>query len=107
MNKQLLKITALTFSLLFVLVSCGGSHSDVVESGTYSGTIEKVNPDEVEIYVKTDDNKTLELYFTDDTQLMKGGESVDFSVLSEGTNVTVDVEKQGQKVVPLSVTITE
>ncbi|QCK14225.1 hypothetical protein [Mangrovivirga cuniculi] len=107
MNKQLFKITALTLSLLFVLVSCGGSHSDVVETGTYSGTIEKVNADEVEIYVKTDDDKTLELYFTDDTQLMKDGESVDFSMLSAGTSVTVDVEKQGQKVVPISVTITD
>ncbi|NMM50409.1 hypothetical protein [Marinigracilibium pacificum] len=107
MNKQLAKLTALVFSLFFILVSCGGSHSDVVESGTYTGVIEKVNADEVEIYVKTSDDKTLELYFNDDTQLLKQGESVDFSVLSEGTPVSVEVEKVGKKVVPKSVTIIE
>ena len=53
---------------LFILFACGHS-TDVVESGTYQGKILEIEADEVEIYVKTDDGKVLELYFTDSTTL--------------------------------------
>lgn len=90
------------FFLAFV--SCGES-TDVVESGTYQGTIDEVEPSKTEIYVTTADNKTLELYFTEETQLTRGGNEVEFSELEAGQNVEVEVEKVGQRLDPLAVRI--
>ena len=88
-------------------MACGGGEStDVVESGTYKGKIAEVKSGEKEIYVKHKDQK-LELYFTDSTKLMKGGKSVDFSMLKKDQKVSVKVEKMGKKLNPLKVTILE
>lgn len=89
-----------------VIVACGGEGTDVVESGTYEGTVAKVKPGEKEIYVNHDDKK-LELYFTDSTKLMHQGESVDFSKLEKDQRVSVKLEKMGQKLNPLEVKIME
>lgn len=94
-----------TVTALF-LISCSGG-TDVVDSGTYQGNIKEVEPEKTEIYVETDDGKTLELYFTEETTLTKNGENVDFSTLSEGTRVEVEVEKVGKRLDPLSVRIME
>lgn len=93
-------------SLLFVLFACGEG-TDVVESGTYEGKIKKVEADKEEIYVETSDDKTLELYFTDETKLTKAGETVEFSVLEKGQKVEVKVEKVGKRLDPLTVKILE
>tara|TARA_B100000508_G_scaffold137355_1_gene131647 strand:- start:169997 stop:170305 length:309 start_codon:yes stop_codon:yes gene_type:complete len=93
------------FTLLF-LASCGES-TDAVESGTYKGTISEVEAEKSEIYVKTDDDKTLELYFIEETVLTKNGENAEFSALEEGQKVEVEVEKVGQRLDPLSVNIIE
>lgn len=93
-------------SALFLFMACGES-TDVVESGTYQGTIKEVEAAKTEIYVSTDDNKTLELYFTDSTSLMRSGSEVDFSELKEGQKVEVEVEKMGKKLNPISVKIME
>ncbi len=87
------------------LTACEGT--DVVESGTYMGTVDEVEADKTEIYVKTDDNKTLELYFTDKTELTKDGNAVDFAELTEGDKVEVTVEKVGKRLDPISVKIVE
>jgi len=79
---------------------------DVVESGTYEGTIKKVKPDESEIYVDVD-GKELELYFIDETKLTRGDEPVKFSELAEGQKVEVEVKKVGKRLDPLSVKILE
>lgn len=84
--------------------SCG-EKTDVVESGTYSGIVDNVEPSKTEIYVKTSDDKTLELYFTDSTSLTRNGQSVEFSQLEEGQKVEVDVEKTGKRLDPLAVRI--
>ncbi len=94
------------FSALLLMVSCTGN-TDVVESGTYQGEIKKVVPEETEIYVETQDGKTLELYFTEETTLTRNGETVEFSELSVGTTVEVEVEKTGKRLDPLSVKIIE
>jgi len=94
------------FSAIFLLASCGGG-TDVVDSGTYSGKIKKVVPEETEIYVTTDDNKELELYFTDETTLTRDGNNVEFSELSEGQEVEVKVEKVGKRLDPIKVKILE
>lgn len=93
---------------IFGLYGCnGGSETDVVESGTYQGTVDKVVPEEEEIYVKTADDKRLELYFTPTTELTQNGQAVEFSALQEGQNVEVTVEKTGNRLDPVSVVIME
>lgn len=93
-------------ALMSIIFSCG-EKTDVVESGTYTGTINEVESDKSEIYVKTDDGKLLELYFTDSTSLTKNDEKVAFDQLAEGKKVEVDVEKVGNKLDPKAVRILE
>lgn len=101
------KIFTTVFSaFLLLFISCGEG-TDVVESGTYQGTIKEVEPSKTEIYVETADDKTLELYFTENTQLTRNGNNIDFSELQEGMNVEVDVEKEGKRLNPLAVRVLE
>jgi len=96
---------AIAFTLVtLVMFSCNNS-TDVVESGTYEGSIKKVEADKSEIYVQTKDEKTLELYFTDETKLTQDGETVEFSVLKKDQNVEVEVEKVGKRLDPIHVKI--
>lgn len=101
-----LKLVAAFAVLALVFTACG-EKTDVVESGTYQGIIQEVEAEKTEIYVETSDGKTLELYFTDSTTLTRNGETVEFSELQEGQNVEVAVEKTGQRLDPISVTILE
>lgn len=94
--------------IFFFLVACGGGEkTDVVESGTYEGTIHEVEADKTEIYVKTADDKLLELYFTESTTLTRNGQTVQFSELAEGQKVQVEVKKEGKRLDPVSVKILE
>jgi len=88
----------------FILMSCG-EKTDVVESGVYQGTLDEVEADKSEIYVKTTDGKLLELYFTEKTTLTKNGQTVPFSELAEGKKVEVEVRKEGKRLDPISVKI--
>lgn len=101
--KSLITKSLLFLSIIFFM-ACGNS-TDVVESGTYTGKIIEVEADKSEIYVKTDDGKTLELYFIEDTKLTQNGEEVPFSALEEDQTVEVEVEKVGKRLDPLSVKI--
>jgi CspA family cold shock protein len=92
------------FTGIIALSSCSGK-TDVVDSGTYQGNIKEVEAEKTEIYVTTDDDKTLELYFTDETTLTRKGEDVAFSELSKGQKVEVEVEKEGKRLTPISVEI--
>lgn len=105
-----MKLTKLVSSVALVLMifsACGGGDTEVVESGTYSGTIDRVNADEVEIYVNLDSGERIELYFTDETTLTSGGEEVPFSILEAEDRVEVIVERVGQRLDPISVTLLE
>lgn len=82
-------------------------NTSVLESGTYQVTAKKVDPEEKEIYVTTEDGKTLELYFSDATKLTQGGQEVGFDALKNGQKLEVQVEKDGNKLKPLAVTILE
>lgn len=111
--KNYLRKLALPAALLLVgftvLTGCESgekSEGDLVESGTYTGTIEKVEASKDEIYVKAGDD-TLELYFTEQTKLTKGGETVEFSTLQKGQKVEVNVEKKGKRLDPISVKVLE
>lgn len=82
--------------------------TDVVNSGTYQGVAEKVKADEKEIYVRTADDKLIELYFTDQTKVMTNDEQAStFDALKENGKVEITVEKKGgcNKNVPISVKI--
>ena len=98
------KLATAFLVIAFLFTACG-EKTDVVDSGTYRGTVDKVEPSKTEIYVKTSDNKTLELYFTENTSLTRNGETVDFSNLEEGQQVEVDVEKSGKRLDPIAVRI--
>lgn len=80
---------------------------EVVPSGTYSGSITEVEADKDEIYVLLEDGKKIELYFTEDTELMEGNSTAPFSTLEEGQKVEVTVEKVGQRLDPIKVVILE
>lgn len=92
--------------IFLLLISCG-EKTDVVDSGVYEGTIQEVEADKTEIYVKTADDKLLELYFTESTTLTKGGQAVQFSELAEGQKVQVEVKREGKRLDPVSVKILE
>ena len=78
-----------------------------MDSGVYQGTVEEVELDKTEIYVKTADDKLLELYFTESTTLTRNGQTVEFTELAEGQKVEVEVRKEGQRLDPVSVKILE
>ena len=82
-------------------------NTSVLESGTYQVTAKKVDPEEKEIYVTTSEGKTLELYFSKATKLTQGGKEVAFDALKNGQKLEVQVEKSGNKLKPLAVTILE
>lgn len=105
MKKLFLKAFSM-IAVLTLIIACG-QKTDVVESGTYEGTIKKVEAEKTEIYVETADGKTLELYFTDTTTLTRNGETVEFSTLQENQKVEVEVEKVGNRLDPISVKIQE
>ncbi|MGO3181479.1 MAG: hypothetical protein ACTIJ9_01480 [Aequorivita sp.] len=104
--KKVIFTIIVAFVALISLQSCGeNKKTDLVPSGTYQGVAETVEPAEKEIYVRTSDDKLLELYFTDNTKLTKNGEMVEFSELSDGIPVEVTVEKKGKKMEPIAVKI--
>lgn len=108
-------ITAITLTALFATASLHAAEpkkdgpeiaeTDVVESGTYKGVAHEVDPEEKEIYVKTADGKMIELYLKSDTAITKDGKKVGFGALKKGQNLEVKVEKNGEKLKPISVTI--
>lgn len=93
----------------FLLNSCGeNKKTDVVNSGTYQGVAEEVELGEKEIYVRTSDDKLIELYFTEETKVMTNdGEISSFEALKQNGKVEITVEKKGNKNVPISVKILE
>ncbi|MBL7867865.1 MULTISPECIES: hypothetical protein [Bacteroidota] len=104
--KKLALVTVLS-SCLFMF-SCGeNKKTDVVETGTYQGVAEEVDAGDKEIYVRTSDNKLLELYLTDQTKISKGGQAVTFDNLKQNGKVEVTVKKEGNKLVPEAVNILE
>ena len=107
-------ILALTAALLF-LPACGGSETDgpedtadLPESGTYTGTVAGLNPEESEIYFESQDSGVFELYFTDSTEVTgQSGEIVPYDSLALGQSVDVTVERDGEELNPLAVTINQ
>ena len=85
---------------------CGGG-IDVVDAGTYTGSVDKVVAGEQEIYVSLENGMRLELYFSADTELVEDGEPAPFSALEEGSMIEVEVDREGNRNLPLRVEILE
>jgi ribosomal protein S1 len=100
---------SLAFILALGITGCGSESSDstVVNDGTYEGTITEVNAEETEIYVDIPNEGTLELYFKDQTKLLKNEKEVPFKTLQNGQKVEVKVERVGKRLDPLTVRILE
>lgn len=79
--------------------------TQLVPSGTYTGEAIIVDSEQQEVYVKLDDNTTIELYFSNETQIMRNGEQVQFNALQEGQTVEVEVERSGESLKPKVVRI--
>ncbi len=82
-------------------------NTQMVPSGTYTGQATVVDSEQNEIYVRLNDTTTIELYFSNETQIMKNGEQVQFDALEEGQMVEVEVERSGESLKPKTVRITE
>lgn len=82
-------------------------NTSVVESGTYQVVAKRVDAEEKEIYVTMEDGKILELYFSDATKLTQGGKDAEFGALKNGQKLEVQIEKDGNKLKPLAVSILE
>ncbi len=103
----MIRLLTTIFAIAILFVACGGEGTNVVDSGTYTGTVDEVVPEESEIYVRTEEGKKLELYFIEKTVLTHQGDTVDFSALKKGQRVEVTVEKVGKQLDPLNVRILE
>jgi len=82
-------------------------NTSVVESGTYQVVAKRVDAEAKEIYVTMEDGKILELYFSDATKLTQGGKDAEFRALKNGQKLEVQIEKDGNKLKPLAVSILE
>lgn len=82
-------------------------NTQTVPSGTYTGQAIVVDSQQNEIYVRLNDTTTIELYFSNDTQIMRNGEQVQFDALQEGQTLEVEVEKSGESLKPKTVRIME
>lgn len=79
--------------------------TDLVESGTYTGTALVVDAEQNEVYVQLNDTTTIELYFSNETQIMRDGQTVAFDALQKGQKIEVEVERSGESLKPLKVSI--
>lgn len=103
-RNALARILGLSGIVFAAVLGTACEQTDVVPSGTYEGTIAEVEPEKDEIYVESD-GRTLELYFTEATELQRNGEPVPFEQLEQGQRVEVTVEKVGKRLDPKRVVI--
>lgn len=109
MKKSVLPLIFGLYSLIIIVLgSCSGAtveDTDLVESGTYEVTVIELDRENKEVYAETKDGKVLELGFTDQTKLMKDGQTAPFSSLIVGHQLEVKVEKKEEQMEPLEVRI--
>lgn len=81
--------------------------TDLVPSGSYTGKAIVVDAQQKELYVKLNDTTTIELYFNNETVVLRDGQQVGFDALQEGQTVEVEVERSGESLNPQTVRILE
>lgn len=82
-------------------------NTQMVPSGTYTGEAIIVDSEQNEIYVRLNDTTTIELYFSNETQIMRNGQQVKFEALQEGQTVEVEVERSGESLKPKKISVVE
>ena len=82
-------------------------NTQLVPSGTYTGEAMVVDSQQKELYVKLNDTTTIELYFSNDTQIMRNNQQVQFDALQKGQTLEVEVERSGESLKPKTVRIVE
>lgn len=80
-------------------------NTDLVDSGAYTGTATIVDSQQEEVYVQLNDTTIIELYFSNDTQILRNGQTVDFNALKQGQKLEVQVERSGESLKPMRVSI--
>lgn len=82
-------------------------NTDIVSSGTYTGTAVVVDDQQNEVYLQVNDTTKIELYFNNETTIYQNGQAVNFTELAKGQTLQVTVEKQGNSLKPMRVEILE
>lgn len=78
-----------------------------METNAYNGTVAEVNAEDREIQVEVPDQGTMDLDFTDSTQVLKDFLEVPFDSLYADREVRVEVLETEEQPVPETVTIIE
>lgn len=93
-------------------VGCGGAeqsptNESSMETDAYNGTVTEVNAEEEKIHVEVPDEGTMELTFTDSTQVLKNFLEVPLDSLSADQEVRVQVAEAGEQPTPVTVNLIE
>lgn len=111
--KRSIYAIGLLFIMAIVFQACNGGNtsntemggSDIVVADTLSGIANRIDPESQAISIETDDGQTLDLNFTEQTIVTQNGQVVSFDALEEGQQLRVEVEKTGESMEPVAVSI--
>jgi len=78
-----------------------------METDAYNGTVAEVDAEERKIHVEVPDEGSMELAFTDSTQVLKNFLEVPFDSLNADRKVRVEVMETGEEPTPMTVTLLE
>ncbi len=78
-----------------------------MDTDAYNGTIAKVDAEERKVHVEVPDEGTMELAFTDTTQVLKNFLEMPFDSLNTDRKVRVEVVETGDQPTPTTVTLLE
>jgi hypothetical protein len=92
---------------VFIVVGCGGAEESPMETDAYNGTVAEVDAEERKIHVEVPDEGSMELAFTDSTQVLKNFLEVPFDSLNADRKVRVEVMETGEEPTPMTVTLLE
>ena len=93
--------------VLFVVVGCGSAEESPIDSEAYNGTIAEVDAEARMVHVEVPDEGTMELAFTDTTQVLKNFLEVPFDSLGPNQKVRVEVVETEDQPTPTTVTLLE
>jgi hypothetical protein len=97
--------------VLFLFVGCGGGGGDATEMREFNGTLSAVNAAERSISVTVPDSAegveagTMDLMFTDSTEVLKDFMAMSIDSLQVDQNVHVEAMKDGDQYIPSRVMI--
>ena len=91
--------------VLLVVVGCERAEESPTDTEAYNGTIAKVDAEAREVHVEVPDEGTMELAFTDTTQVLKNFLAVPFDSLGPNQEVRVQVVEPGDQPTPTTATL--